>query len=370
MVRWLPLLARLDRWLRRLVVGYCPPAFAVWLYSQTRQWYLRQFAALLPKRQALPPEVAVERWGLKFQTPIFNAAGVFKDGRGYMLAYRQGAGAFLAGTVTLYPRHGNRKGRYRQPFLSYPRSRAASNWLGLPNPGYQYVARQFQQFLPQPGCPRGVSLAAPDELALEEATAALIDGLFLFKELGVDFLEINESCPNTTATREEWAQVWKRLEIISDRFLRKRKRFVPVVVKFSNDVPLSMVSEIVEKLCDFGFDGVNFGNTSVDYATHRERLHPVEQPYYDFFVRMFGGGVSGRPLKEESLLRCVAAVEYVRQHPPAQEFVVIRTGGIEGAEDVRESLQKGIGLCQWYTGYFEQFAKVGHRLYRELVQRL
>lgn len=366
----LPLLARLDRWVRRLVVSTIPPAFAVWFYSQTRRWFLERLARAQPERYVPPPAAGVECWGLRFQTPIFNAAGMFKAGRGYSVAYRQGAGAFLAGTVTLYPRRGNRKGRIVQPFLSYPRSQAASNWLGLPNPGYQYVVRQLQQFLSQPGCPRGISIAPPDELAFDEAADALVDGLFLFKNIGIDFVEINESCPNTQTDREAWDLVWKRLEIVREKFLRKRKRFVPVVVKFSNDVPLSMVADIVAKLCDLGFDGVNFGNTSTNYSLHRERIHLREQRYYDFFVQNFGGGVSGRPLKEESLLRCLAAVEYLREHPPAHEFVVIRTGGILDAEDVAESLQRGIHLCQWYTGYFEQFAQWGHRLYQRIVEHL
>jgi len=237
------LLARLDRWMRRLVVSTIPPALAVWFYSQTRRWFLERLVRAQPERYVPPTTAGVEYWGLRFQTPIFNAAGMFKDGRGYP----------------------------------------------------------------------------------------------------------------TQTDREAWDLVWKRLEIVREKFLQKRKRFVPVVVKFSNDVPLSMVADIVAKLCDLGFDGVNFGNTSTNYLLHRERIHPREQRYYDFFVQNFGGGVSGRPLKEESLLRCLAAVEYLREHPPVHEFIVIRTGGILDAEDITESLQRGIHLCQWYTGYFEQF---------------
>jgi hypothetical protein len=49
------------------------------------------------------------------------------------VAARQGAGGWLAGSTTARPRAGNAG----TPFVPYPRSGAASNWLGLPNPGHR-----------------------------------------------------------------------------------------------------------------------------------------------------------------------------------------------------------------------------------------
>jgi dihydroorotate dehydrogenase len=53
-----------------------------------------------------------------------------------------------------------------------------------------------------------------------------------------------------------------------------------------------------------------------------------------------------------------------------REFHLVRTGGVEGAEDVRLSLDAGASLVQWYTAYFEAFALHGDDLYRILYEEL
>lgn len=364
-------LARIDRFVRRSIIGYFPPQFATRFYSHTREHFLKMLATVQPPVFIPPEHCNAECWGIRFQFPLFNAAGMFKNADGYSFCARMGAGAYLAGTVTRYPRYGNRRKGIRCPFLPYPRSAAASNWLGLPNLGYQVIARRIASIAKIPGCPIGISLAVPAELRGEAALAEYVAGLRLFESLEtVDFIELNESCPNTEAEKEEWEQLWNRLEYIHHHFIRNRKRFVPLIVKFSNDLPITRVSSTIERLCDLQYDGVNFGNTSVQYSLHRTRIHPREQKYYDYFITNFGGGVSGMPLQNESLLRCKEAVRYLQAHPPAHEFHIIRTGGIFTADDVRESLNSGISLCQWYTGFFEQFALWSYRVYQKIAEQL
>lgn len=358
-------LARWERCLRPLLTRL-PPAVAVALYSRGRRRFLERFSRELP-RPSLPP-AGFERtlWGLTFRAPILNAAGMFKNGEGYEVARRQGAGGWLAGSTTARPRAGNP----RTPFVPYPRSGAASNWLGLPNPGHRAVAARLAALPRVPGFPIGASLAvtAEDGAGDEERLAGCVAGLELYAEAGVDFLEINESCPNTADDARGFAELRRRLTYLRDGFLARRRRRLPVIVKFSCDATADEVPPLVELLAELGYDGVNFGNTSTAYDAHRASIAAPERALFDHFRRRYGGGVSGRPLKERSLALAAAAVAELRRRPPPHEFHVIRTGGIEDAGDLRRSEEAGVALSQWYSGYFEAFARHGHGVYEELYQ--
>ena len=123
----------------------------------------------------------------------------------------------------------------------------------------------------------GASLAFDPGPALteEQKLDGLIAGLKHYAEAGVDFLEINESCPNTeeSATghseRDDLAHLESRLTQIRDRFLDRRGSSIPVLVKLSNDADPADVPRIVDLVSGLGFAGLNFGNTSPAYAAPR-----------------------------------------------------------------------------------------------------
>ena len=362
---------RLAAWESKLrpLLTQLPPGLAVRLYSQGRGRFIASLAGQRPRRSYEPQGQERTLWGLRFRAPLFNAAGMFKNGEGYEVAARQGAGAYLAGTTTHRRRHGNRKRGVARPFVPYPRSGAASNWLGLPNVGHREVARRLQRCQRVDGCPIGASAAAcpSPHIAPEEKLEQLVAALRGYDAAGVDFLEINESCPNTAEDPAGLDAMRRRLGYVSEHFLSRRKRSLPVVVKLSCDTATRDVPALVAVLVELGFDGVNFGNTSTAYARHRRRLDPAETALYDYFTGTFGGGVSGRPLREDSLRLATAAVESLKSRPPADEFHVIRTGGIASAADLRQSQAAGVAVSQWYSGYFEAFSRHGHGLYRQLL---
>lgn len=365
-------LARAESGLRPLLTRL-PPRWAVQLYSRGRSHFLPLLAGQPPRRVITPPEeLAVELWGLRFRSPILNAAGMFKNGEGYALAARQGAGGWLAGTTTASPRPGNVRAGVKTPFAPYPLSHAASNWLGLPNPGHLAVAKKFAVLARTPGCPAGASLSAdPDpSLPAEPKLAGLLAGMKLYEEAGADFLEMNESCPNTEAGAEDFGQLAARLRHVSGEFLAKRRRLLPVVVKFSNDTEPEQVGKLVGLLLELGYDGVNFGNTSTAYGALLPAIDRRERPLYDYFTATFGGGVSGRPLRERSLRLAALAVEATAAASPGREFHVWRTGGIETAGDLAASASIGVRLNQWYSGYFEALAARGHGLYEQLYREM
>ena len=359
-------LAKLDSKFRALAVSVLPPQLLVKLYSSGRKKFLEKLVRECPVPTAVPENLERKCWGISFRSPIFNASGMFKNGEGYEMAAAQGAGAFLAGTSTATERSGNRKGSFFQPFAPYPESGAASNWLGLPNPGDVAVAARLKLVSRRPGCPVGSSIGADPGLEGETKAQSLIRGMNTYADAGIDFLELNESCPNTASPSDQ-AEFRTRLEFVSENFLRKRPPGTfPVIVKLSNDLEIELLEETLSLIMALGFDGINFGNTSTRYAAHRQEIAPKEQRLYDFFTENFGGGVSGRPLRADSLRLTSAAAALLRSNPPGREFHIIRTGGVMNMNDVRESLDAGASLVQWYSGYFESFAAQGHDLYREL----
>ncbi len=360
------LLSRVERWLRPWLVSG-DPKNAVTCYSKGRKDFLARLVEETPKPYVPPTHLTVRMWNMTFNSPLMNAAGMFKNGEGYDLCVRQGAGAYLGGTTTAYKRDGNEKDGIKHPFVPYPRSGAASNWMGLPNDGDQAVA--YRMYYVQRSIPLGMSVMTDSNIQGTEGLLKLVEGMHKYRKMGVQFLEMNQSCPNTGHGKPDFETIEKSLKYVSEHFLQ-HERAVPVVVKLSNDTKTEDVPQWMDLLFSLGYNGVNFGNTSTDYIGIRPRIHPKEQALFDYFTQIFTGGISGRPLKEKSLELCTAAADYEKNGAPKQEFHVWRTGGIDSAKDLEESRNAGVSMNHWFTGYFENFSKYGHKLYKRLFEKL
>ncbi len=357
-------LANWESKLRPLVTKL-PPQIVVSKYSSGRLDFLAKLKEDIPSETYIPPEnLSRQLWGIRFRAPIMNSAGMFKNGECYEMVARQGAGAYLAGTGTWNPRKGNEKEGIYLPFVPYPRSHSASNWLGLPNDGDEVNSQKAKQLVRVVDTPVGWSIMGSPDFQGEEKLRYLVQGMRLYEQAGVDFLEINESCPNTAHGRPQDDDMANRLRYVKEHYLERRTRKIPVVVKFSNDTEAEQLPALLDLLFELRYDGVNFGNTSTAYARRKERIDPNERKLFDFYTKTFGGGVSGRPLRESSLELASRAVEYTKAGQPSQEFHVIRTGGIESIKDIKESEKAGISLNQWFTGYWENFSKYGHNVYK------
>lgn len=353
-------LAKIEGWIRPIAVRILSPKKAVSVYSKGRLDFLEKLNGNFSDK------FGRTLWGIKFRSPIMNAAGMFKNGECYEIMFRQGAGAYLGGTGTWNPRKGNEKEGIYLPFTPYPLSHAASNWLGLPNDGDTVNSERVKKFRKK--MPIGWSVMGSPDYQGEEKLKHLIDSMNAYEEAGVDFLEINESCPNTSHGKPQDDDLANRLKYIKEKFLEKRKRNLPVIVKFSNDTELVQVPPLVDLLVKLKFDGVNFGNTSTNYKKRVKLISEKERNLFEYFIKTFGGGVSGRPLKEDSLMLASEAVRHLRKIKPKHEFHVIRTGGIESMKDIEESEKAGISMNQWFTGYFESFAKEGNKVYKKILE--
>jgi len=353
-------LLALEKFARPLISPLHPRTI-ISQYSQGRQKFLKAFEQDTPTTNFVPLDLSQELWGMNFITPLMNAAGMSKNGELYNHFCMQGAGGFLGGTSTWNRREGNTIKEIYLPFVTYPLSGAASNCLGLPNHGDLINSQRVASFQKVSDFPIGWSLMISPDIMPENQLLYLVRGMKLYQRAGVDFLELNESCPNTDHSDEG---LEKRLRYISENFLRERKRKIPVIIKFSIDTKKENIPYLLDTLFDLNFDGVNFGNTSKDYNAMRIRIHPREQKLFDYFTQNIGGGVSGAPLKEKSLEICACAVEYRNKANPPQEFHIIRTGGIDTVQDIIDSNNVGVSLNQWFSGYYHNFAKYGHNVYR------
>lgn len=379
------LIARIDFIFRPLFSAFSPQ-FSVKFYSKAKRYFLSKFVQQQVEtniRQELnhylnthdKPMSQRVLWGIKFSIPIFNSAGMFKYGFGYDVIANQGAGAFLLGTTTYKKRKGNTKNGIRHPFATFPRSKAALNWMGLPNLGHQDLSEKIENIHKIDGCPIGVSLSADPEDSEEEKLNGLLQGLQIFEKTQTDFIEINESCPNVIGHSSNANPIDKelinRLSFISKNFLQKKGRRLPVIVKFSNDTEPELIPNLVELLVDLGFDGINLGNTSTKYKQALTKINNEEKVTFAYFTKEFGGGLSGSFLKQTSLQLSTIAVDTINQIRAVkeiQEFHVIRSGGIESYQDIKQSLDNGVSLVEWYTGYFSKYAVYGNKTYYHLFK--
>ena len=307
-------------------------------------------------------------WGIKFRSSLGNSAGMFKNGEGYDVAAKLGAGFYIGGTSTANPRSGNSKNGIDLPFISLPESATAINWLGLPNLGDDKLHRKIITNNKLADCPIGWSVMRSPDYSETEGLEHLINSLWLYHDNPqIDFLELNESCPNIKAGG---GNIIPRIRKIGETFLQKRQRKLPVILKISNDIDENALVEIIHNAINLGFDGINLGNTSTNYDGLRNAIDPNERKLFDYFTQTFGGGVSGKILRNKSLALCAVAVNEVRKIKPQQEFHVIRSGGIYSPEDILESEKIGVSLNQWYTGFFDSYTRDGNNVYKYLYLKL
>ncbi|MPN59545.1 hypothetical protein SDC9_207266 [bioreactor metagenome] len=119
-------------------------------------------------------------------------------------------------------------------------------------------------------------------------------------------------------------------------------------------------------LVDLGFDGVNFGNTSTDYKRYASLIFGHDKLLFEYFTSYFGGGLSGRLLKDRSLFINKNAANYLQTKKLSKEFYCIRTGGVSKFEDIIDSKESGIFLNEWFVGFFDNFAEHGFHTYKKL----
>jgi dihydroorotate dehydrogenase len=172
-------------------------------------------------------------------------------------------------------------------------------------------------------------------------------GLQLYLESGVDFFEVNESCPNTESqiqSSQNWGELMDELALIV------RRCAAPVLIKWSVDVDPIVLPRLLDRAWSSGFRGVVLGNTS---AGDGIGMDDFSKRALMAFRSRAGGGLSGLAIAEQSQALLTSAVQWRRAKALAPgDFAIVSVGGILSEADMKARLEMGADLCQTYTGLF------------------
>jgi dihydroorotate dehydrogenase len=165
--------------------------------------------------------------------------------------------------------------------------------------------------------------------------AATDDYLEAYRQVApvADYVAINVSSPNTAGLRD-LQQPDRLRELLA--LLREAGRGAhasPLLVKLAPDLEPDAFDALVGLVAERA-DGLILGNTTIA----RDGLSSADH-------RAEAGGLSGRPLRG----RMLEAVARARERM-ARPGVIVASGGIGSAEDVRAAYRAGADLVQLWTG--------------------
>ncbi|MBP9935672.1 MAG: quinone-dependent dihydroorotate dehydrogenase [Pyrinomonadaceae bacterium] len=271
----------------------------------------------------------IERFGLKFDSPIGLAAGFDKNCVVVEPLAKLGFGFVEVGTVTLEPQPGNPKPR----LFRLPGDKALINRLGFNNDGVVAVSERLRTL--KKTCVVGVNIGKNKDVPVEAATENYIKCLELIHPYA-DYVAVNVSSPNTPNLRE--LQKAENLEELLSS-LQKRNRELgqrPLLVKIAPDLTVGEIEAIADIAIRHQLEGLIATNTTVS----RDGLHSAN-------VNEIGaGGLSGRPLRERSTDVIRTVYRYTGGKLP-----IIGVGGIFDAQDAFDKIAAGASLVQAYTGF-------------------
>jgi dihydroorotate dehydrogenase (NAD+) catalytic subunit len=276
-------------------------------------------------------------FGRTFQNPILLASGTAGFGRELAgVVDLERLGGVVTKAVSVEPRHGNRPPRvaeFRGGML---------NSVGLANPGLTEVREQDLPWLAA-NLRRAQVLVNVVGFTVEEyaQVVAGLDGA-----AGVAGLELNLSCPNTSAGGIEFgasADCVRRIVSLC----RARTR-LPLVAKLSPVLPDIAGMALVAR--DAGADGITVVNT-LPGLLHGGAGVPR--------LGNGNGGVSGPALLPIGVLATARVVERTDGMP------VIGCGGVRSADDVRQYLKAGASLVAMGTAAMAD-PRLPERIVREL----
>jgi dihydroorotate dehydrogenase len=286
---------------------------------------------LAPKAGSNTALGPVERFGLRFKSPIGVAAGFDKNGVAVNQLAALGFGFVEVGTVTLRSQKGNERPR----MFRLPNDDALVNRLGFNNEGAKAVSERLNKV----GriCPIGVNIGKNKDVPNDEAVENYLRALELVHPVA-DYIAVNVSSPNTPNLRD--LQQQNELEaLVSSLQIRNREiGEKPLLVKIAPDLTEHEIEMIVDVCVKNGVAGIIATNTTVS----REGLKTSQLE----IARVGGGGLSGRPLSKRAN-EVIALVHDLA----GGKLQIVGVGGIFSARDAFEKIVAGASLIQAYTGF-------------------
>jgi dihydroorotate dehydrogenase len=309
--------------------------------QKAAEWALRQGILWRPGR-AGDARLATDLCGMKLANPVGLAAGFDKDCRMVRSLSRLGFGYLVVGTVVSQPQPGNPKPR----LLRLKSEGALVNALGFPSKGLEHAAAMLEGV-------QDVRTKTPVLASLSGVQVEVVVRCHERLEPLVDAVEVNISSPNTAGLRvfQQAEELARLLRALNDGRMR------PLFVKLPRQGEGESTAEGDARLVALtrvcvreGVEGVTVGNS---------------RPVKDARLAVGAGGLSGRPLLEETL-RMVAAV----RAEAGGKLVVNACGGITTGEDAWRALRAGATTVQLYTAMVYEGPGVVRSITRGLVRRM
>ena len=266
-------------------------------------------------RCSMSEALKTEFCGTVFRNPVLLASGTCGFGQEINEYFDlEQLGGICSKGLTLEPRKGNEGIRIHET------PSGVMNSIGLENPGIRAYLKEDLPWIQTKNLVNLVNLGGHSIEDYEE-------GARLLNDAGIEFLELNISCPNVKnggmnfgVKAEVAAEVVKRIRRI---FTRK------LIVKLSPNA--ENIIELAEACEAEGADGLSLTNTYLAMAIDIERRKPVFNNVY--------AGLSGPAIKPISL-------RMVHQVSHAVKIPVIGIGGIASSEDAIEYIMAGASLVE------------------------
>ena len=266
-------------------------------------------------------DLHVDLLGKRLASPIIAASGTFGFGPEYAdIQDLRVLGGISGKGLTLNGQPGNPGERL------YETPSGLMNSIGLQNPG---VAHFIEHELPAMKTLGTTVWANLGGHTIEEN----VEGVRMLCEAGIDFLELNISCPNV---KQGGLAFGIRAADASEVVTAVRKVCtVPLVVKLSPQA--ENLTEMCKAVEAAGADGISLCNTFQACAIDLERRKPV-------FANTFAGlsGPAVRPIALRMVWQAVGAVN----------IPVIGLGGISTGKDALEFIMAGAAAVQVGTANF------------------
>ncbi len=283
---------------------------------------------------------------LSFRNPVGLAGGVDKTGQSLLAWQKLGVGFLEVGTVTPLPQKAN-PGKILARDVP---NQALWNKMGFPNSGSVALEKKIKSLKPKLQVPLFVNIgknrATSNESAAQDYVSCL-QRLWTY----ADAFVVNISSPNTKDLRAllQPENLRRFLEpIIQARNeLGKTK---PLLLKLSPDMEAASLESALQTSLDLDIDGWILTNTTVS------RPPSVQFP--------LEGGLSGAPLKEMSRNCLKNALTFLKNKKG--DRLLISTGGVDSALEVKHRLDEGADLVQIYSALIFE----GPLLFRNILNTL
>ncbi len=354
-------ITHLEHKLRPLMSAGLPPELVIKLYSASRNLYLKLLSDYA-KKMSLIEGSFYPRTNFKnsilFRNDLGNAAGFDKDGSLLEFNYKLGAGFAIVGTVLNLPNKGNLISAFGckvNPWVPLSSSCSALNSLGLPNKGLEQALeniKKFRQKYPasRQDFPIGLSLMGHPLQNKAEQLSGLLD--CIKRSVGiVEFIEINESCPNCEHNADHGLFVERLQAIMQVR--NSQAEYLPIILKLG---ALDSIPENIRLFSEFQVDGLALTNTQKNYQVFDSNISKADYKLWKYYTNKYQGGLSGQAIKsfaQDQVLQ--ASKEIVNQE---SNLSLIQIGGLQNNQDLLNSRQiKTVVLREWYTGLLDQMGK-------------